>query len=77
MWGTLDTLGTARVHIRVGTTGTPLEHVFVVAAVDAPLVVGLDLLVAKECVLDLKHCTLSLGGVTHVCRALREMPRCL
>ena len=72
--GILDSAGSVRLRLGV-TDGVHVEHELVVAPVDAPLVIGLDFLRVHGCTLDLGHSTLTLGGTSHKCRIIKEMPR--
>ena len=49
----------------------------VVAAVEAPAVIGLDFRQGHGCILDIKKGTLAVPGKVNTCQAMRDMPAIL
>ena len=72
--GLVDTLGTVQLSLRLGSDSYFIQHEMVVAAVEAPAVIGLDFLHGHGCVLDIQKGTLAVRGKVHTCQALRDMP---
>ena len=72
--GLVDTLGTVQLSLRLGSDSYFIQHEMVVAAVEAPAVIGLDFLRGHGCILDIQMGTLAVRGNVHTCRAMRDMP---
>ena len=72
--GPLETLGTSRLSIQIGDSELPIEHEMVVAAVEAPAVVGLDFMRAHGCVLDMPNNRLVLDGREFCGSPVHDMP---
>ena len=60
--GLVDTLGTVQLSLRLGSDSYFIQHEMVVAAVEAPAVIGLDFLHGHGCVLDIQKGTLAVRG---------------
>ena len=59
--GLLDIMGRVHLELAVGRDDVPVEHEMLVAAVEAPAVVGTDFLRARGCILDMRENRLILG----------------
>ena len=70
----VDTLGTVQLSLRLGSDSYFIQHEMVVAAVEAPAVIGLDFLRGHGCILDTQKGTLAVRGKVHTCQAMRDMP---
>ena len=72
--GLVHTLGTVQLSLQLGSTSYFIQHEMVVAAVEAPAVIGLDFLRGHGCILDTQKGTLPVRGKVHTCQAMCDMP---
>ena len=73
----VDTLGTVQLSLQLGSDSYYIQHEMVVAAVEAPAVIGLDFYQGHGCILDIQKGTLAVPGKVHTCQAMRDMPAIL
>ena len=70
----LHTVGTATVTVGIKDRGNMFSHAMVVADIESPVVIGLDLLREHKCVLDLARNRLILGNHAQLGKVPARMP---
>ena len=71
----VDTLGTVQLKVQLGTERESWMHDWVVSAIEAPMVIGVDFLREHQCTLDVRAGTLTVGSTIHECRRMESMPQ--
>ena len=71
----VDTLGTVQLKVQLGTERESWMHDWVVSAIEAPMVIGVDFLRENQCTLDVRAGTLTVGSTIHECRRMESMPQ--
>ena len=74
--GVVNTQGSVKLLLKLGTDNVPIQHDFVVVAVEAPVVVGLDFMQAHGCIMNVTDGTLVVEDKVHVCRTMQHLPSC-
>ena len=72
----VNTQGSVKLLLKLGTDSVPIQHDCIVAAVEAPAVVGLDFMWAHGCILNVPEGTLVVEDKVHVCRTMQHLPSC-
>ena len=71
----VDTLGTVQLKVQLGTERESWMHDWVVSAIEAPMVIGVDFFRKHQCTLDVRAGTLTVGSTIHECRRMESMPQ--
>ena len=65
--GVVNTQGSVKLLLKLATDSVPIQQDFIVAAVEAPAVVGLDFMRAHGCILNVTEGTLVVEDKIHMC----------
>ena len=74
--GVVYTQGSVKLLLKLGTDSVPIQHDFIVAAIEAPAVVGLDFMRAHGCILNVTEGTLVVEDKVHMCSTMQHLPSC-
>ena len=74
--GVVYTQGSVKLLLKLGTDSVPIQHDFIVAAIEAPVVVGLDFMRAHGCILNVTEGTLVVEDKVHMCSTMQHLPSC-
>ena len=74
--GVVNTQGSVKLLLKLGTDSVPIQHDFIVVAVEAHAVVGLDFMRAHGCILNVTEGTLVVEDKVHMYRTIQHLPSC-